>query len=1120
MPSSSSPRAVSWKTQCFYEISSRVAAFGWIVLALCVAGCGPRVADPAVTASAETSAVQTGPAVEATAVAVTVKADAPGKLAFNEHIQPILAENCYHCHGPDPGSRKAGLRLDRAEYAFRPLDKSGPAIVAGEPDRSPLVQRIESTDDRDRMPPPEAHKTLKPQDVAALRRWVAEGAEYQEHWAFIAPSRPAVPQGGAAAGAATPIDAFVRAALPAAGLAPSPEAERPALLRRVAFDLTGLPPTPEEVEQFLNDRDPGAYERAVDRFLASPRFGEHRARYWLDYVRYADTHGIHFDNYRSIWPYRDYVVDSFNRNKPFDRFVIEQLAGDLLPARSIEEVVATGMMRCNLTTNEGGTIPEEIYVNQTRDRVEFFGVTFLGLTTGCAACHDHKFDPLTARDFYALAAFLGNTAEKPWDYNTPDPLPVLRLPPPGRRAEVEAAIAERAELLDKLESRRTASRRLMAEWLAAGQRPRPVDATGLEVRLRFDEGRGDVVRNSAPGAAVAEFRAEVNPLVWGETNWAWAGMRMDMSTRLSLGSVADIDTADALSVGGWIMLRQKTGGGHTGDGSLIARRGDAKKLEGRGWDLYQRDARLEVNLAHDAKHVLTVATIEKLPRYEWQHVAFTYDGSGRAAGLALYVNGRRVETKVVADTLAPGQSVRTTAETHLGRRDDSDPLRETSYQDVRIYRRTLSPAEVARWPFEDLAAEIVARQPDPAKWSTLEAFIAADRFFIGEQDGEGRDLHARLVAAEARLQELTKTGEPTLIAREKSTPAFADVLTRGDYFARAERVEPQTPHFLPPLPEGKPRNRRGLAEWLVTPEQPLFARVAVNRMWQELFGTGIVDSPGDFGVMGSRPTHPELLDWLAVEFRESGWDVKRMYRTLVLSATYRQSARVRPADLQKDPANRFLARGPRYRMDGEVLRDSALAAAGLLSPRLGGPPVKPYQPGGLWEEVAMPESNTRTYIVGHGDQLYRRSVYTFWKRSSPPPAFETFDSPSRELACVRRPRSNTPLQAFVTMNDRQWIEASRKLAERVLLSGHSSTEARLQALAGFTLGRPLSAREKGHFQAPLAEFVSHYRADANAAILLLGVGDSSVAPGVDSAELAAWTMVASQFLNLDEFLTK
>lgn len=1111
-------RASLWNFQRFYEISSRLGLIGGVSLAVFASGCDRREVGRAVGTPAKQGVGESASGFAAPVIAA--KAEAGGKLTFNAHIQPILAENCYHCHGPDPGSRKAGLRLDRAEYAFRPLEKSGPAIVPGHPERSPLVQRIESTDDRDRMPPPEAHKTLKPEDVATLRRWVAEGAEYEEHWAFIAPRRPAVPPAAAGKDALSPIDAFVRAALPAAGLAPSPEAEPRALLRRVTFDLTGLPPTPEEMERFLNDRAPGAYERAVDRLLASPRFGEHRARYWLDYVRYADTHGIHFDNYRAIWPYRDYVVDAFNRNKPFDRFVIEQLAGDLLPARSIEEVVATGMMRCNMTTSEGGTIPEEVYVNQTRDRVEFFGATFLGLTTGCAACHDHKFDPITARDFYALAAFLGNTAERPWDYNMPDPQPVLRLPPPERRADVEAAIAERADLLAKLDARRVTLRQRMAEWLAAGHRPQPVDATGLEVRLRFDEGRGNVVRNSAPAATVAEFRADVNPLIWGETNWAWGGMRMDIATRLSLGGVADVEATDPLSVSGWIILRQKTGGANTGNGSLIARRGDAKKLEGRGWDLYQRDARLEVNLAHDATHVLTIATTEQLPRYEWQHVAFTYDGSGRADGLALYVNGRRVETKVVTETLQPGQSIRTTVETHLGRRDDSDPLRETTYQDVRIYRRTLSAAEVGRLPFEDLAAEIVARQPDPTQWSTLETFIAGERFFLGEQDAEGRELQAKLAAAEARLQQLTKTGQPTLIAREKTSPAFADVLKRGDYFARVERVEPQTPHFLPPLPKGQPRNRRGLAEWLVTPEQPLFARVTVNRMWQELFGTGLVESAGDFGVMGAHPSHPELLDWLAVEFRESGWDVKRMYRTLVLSATYRQSARVRPGDLQKDPSNRLLARGPRYRMDGEVLRDSALAAAGLLSPRMGGPSVKPFQPTGLWEEVAMPESNTRSHIVGQGEQLYRRSVYTFWKRSSPPPAFETFDSPSRELACVRRPRSNTPLQAFVTMNDRQWVEASRKLAERVLLSGQTGTDARLQALAGFTLGRPLSAREKGHFQAPLEEFLSHYRADANAAILLLGVGESSVAPGLDAAELAAWTMVASQFLNLDEFLTK
>ncbi|MFO1450884.1 MAG: DUF1553 domain-containing protein [Opitutaceae bacterium] len=1056
----------------------------------------------------------------ATAVTAPVAPAPVGKVAFNEHIQPILAENCYHCHGPDSGSRKAELRLDRAEYAFAAHPKRGPAIVAGQPDKSPLVTRIESTDAKERMPPPEAHKSLTREELALLRRWVKEGAEYEEHWSFIAPRRPATPAGAAGDATRTPIDAFIQARLRGTGLAPAPEADRASLIRRVTFDLTGLPPTPDEVKAFLADGAPGAYERVVDRLLASPRFGEHRARYWLEYIRYADTHGLHFDNVRAIWPYRDYVIDAFNRNKPFDRFMREQLAGDLLPARSVDEVVATGMLRCNLTTNEGGTITEEIYVNQTRDRVEAFGVAFLGLTTGCAACHDHKFDPVTQRDFYGLAAYLGNTVEKPWDLNAPDPVPVLRVPAAAQREALDKALAARAQVQERIDTRRSAARERMAAWLAGGARPRPVSPDAMELRLRLDESKGDTFHNSAPNAATPTFAAETNPVVWGENTWAWPAMRMDIASRIPLGKVGDIDTSDAFSVGGWMMLRQKTGGGGTGNGSLIARRGDDQRLGGRGWDLYQRDLKLELNLVHETgKHAIQLVTVDKIQRYEWFHLFFTYDGSGTAAGLRLYVNGRLAPVEVKLDTLQPGQSVRTDAVTHLGRRDDAEPQRETSYQDIRAYRRALSADEVARLPYEDLAAEIVSRQPDPRRWSTDEAFIAADRFYLGQIDTEGASLEKELAAQDSAIEALTRKGDPTLIIREKPTPAYADILKRGDYYSRVERVEPGTPHFLPPLPAGASPNRKGLADWLLSPEQPLFARVTVNRMWQELFGTGLVESSGDFGVMGAKPSHPALLDWLAVEFRESGWDTKRFYRLLVTSATYRQSARVTPEHLAKDPANRLLARGPRFRMDGETLRDAALAASGLLVERIGGAPVKPYQPAGLWEEVAMPEANTKIYEPGRGDELYRRSLYTFWKRASPPPSMETFDSPSRELVCVKRPRSNTPLQAFVTLNDIQWVEAARKLAERALAAA-ADDRARIGFLATTTLGRDLSDRERRVLADSLKSFSAHFRKDRNAAILLLGVGESQPSPQFDVSLLASWTMVANQFFNLDEFLTK
>lgn len=1151
-----------------------------------------RFASAGATAGAIALLLQAGcmDSAPSSAAAVASGTTSPAKLSFNERIQPILSENCYQCHGPDSGSRKAGLRLDHPEFAFAPHEKSGPAIVPGKPDESPLVKRIESKKEKEVMPPAEAHKTLKPEEIALLRRWVAEGAKYEPHWAFIAPVLPPVPvvrngdgemgRGGDAEKnnspglrvsasprpVVNPIDAFIRAKLPANGLTPSPEADRRSLLRRVTLDLTGLLPTPAEVDAFLADTAPGAYERVVDRLLASPRFGEHRARYWLDYVRYADTHGIHFDNYRAIWPYRDYVIRAFNANKPFDQFVTEQLAGDLLPARTLDQLAATGFVRCNLTTNEGGTIPEETYVNQTRDRVEAFGVTFLGLTTGCAACHDHKFDPISQRDFYGLAAYLGNTAEKPWDLNIADPEPVLRLPKEENRATAEVVLAQRAELQAKLAARRAQARELVTAWLASGARPKPVATDALELRLKLDEGKGDVLKNSAPGAALKEFKADTNPLVWGENTWLWPSMRMEIFTRIPLGNIGDVDAGEKFSAGGWLELRAKPGGGAktgTGSGSLFARMGDDKRKGGAGWEIYQEGGKFTVNFVANneamapedtektsvgdtekrsvgdtekgksprppvsvsarrppsPKHGITVVTANAWPRDEWHHVFFTYAGTRKASGVKIYIDGKPVETETKLDTLTSKDSIRTDATTHLGRRDDFQPMRETRFQDVRFYRRQLEPAEIARLQFEDVAAETVAHQPDPAKWTPDEMFLVANRHFLNEVDPEAKKLAAGVAAHTAAFEALTKDGDPTLIAIEKDTPAYADILKRGDYFSRVERVGPSTPHFLPPLPAGAPANRRGLAEWLLAPEQPLFARVAVNRMWQEVFGRGLVESAGDFGVMGTKPSHPELLDWLAVNFRTGGWNVKNFYKLLVTSATYRQTGAVTPEQLAQDPTNRLLARGPRFRMDGEMLRDSALETSGLLVEKIGGPSVKPYQPAGLWEEVAMPESNTKTYIPGKGEDLYRRSVYTFWKRGSMPPSMETFDATSREVVCTRRARTDTPLQAFVTMNDPQWIEAARKLAERAVHAA-STRDARLDFISRTTLSRSLQPRESALLAKSLEKFHAQLATDAASAKEILAVGESPFDATVAPTELAEWTMLASQFLNLDEFFTK
>ncbi len=1126
-------------------------------------------------------------------------------LSFNDTIQPILSENCYGCHGPDSSNRKAGLRLDRREDALALHEKFRAAIIAGKPDRSPLIQRIEAKDPKERMPPLESHKTLKPEQIALLRQWVKEGAHYEPHWAFIAPKRPAVPRNEAAdQWARTDIDRFIYERLQKDKLSPAAEADKRSLIRRVTYGLTGLPPTVEEVDAFLADQAPDAYEEVVDRLLASPRYGEHRAHYWLDYVRYGDTHGIHLDNYRAIWPYRDYVIAAYNRNQRFDSFVRDQLAGDLLRKQSLETLIATGYMRSNPTTNEGGTIPEEVFVNLTRDRVETFGVTFLGLTTGCAVCHDHKFDPTTQKDTYQLSAFLNNTVDGPMDFNSPDPPPVIRLPPKKNLAEYEKLLAERGELLARIADRRTEAAALMRSRLAAGQVPRGVSTEQLQMRLKFDENLGGNIKNSAPHAAIRAFKVEGVPLKWGEVEWLWPAARFDTNTQLSLKDVGDVESDEAFSVGGWVMIRKSLSleGEVSDDKAVVARLGEPGGSDQAGWGLFFRmtdypisgnghfSGDIYLDLINDpwtkkpAKQVVSAAASknedknkDKTPEQEmrervafvaglkafvpmkravqvkmsthvfaeeWVHVFATYDGSRSAHGVRLYLNGKPTESQIMNDSLGT-QPIRTKAATYLARTAaDKANLREMRYQDMRFYRRALSAEEVVRLPFEDVAAEIVARQPDPARWTPQESFVALERYLLDEQDPSVRQWKAQVQAIQVKLdalapestpdknfmlvgetatkflQDLIENRQSSLIAQERDTPAYAHILKRGDYASRQERVEPATPHFLPPLPAStrKP-DRLALANWLFSAENPLFARVAVNRMWQEMFGVGLVESSGDFGLTGARPSNQKLLDWLAVEFRESGWDVKRMYRLMVLSAAYRQSAHVTPQQQTVDPANRLLARAPRFRMDAEELRDSALAVSGLLVEKLGGAPVKPYQPAGLWEEVAMTDSNTRDYKQDSGENLYRRSIYTFLKRSSPPPSMETFDAPTRETACPRRARADTPLQALVTLNDPQFVEAARMLAQHALVVADSPDQ-RMDVLAHAVLTRTLDNTEKSVVERSRQTWSSRFRAEPRRAQSLLSIGVTPPKKGLDPVELATWTLVANQLMNLDEFLTK
>lgn len=1099
-------------------------------------------------------------------------AESRQQLDFNQEVQPILASNCFSCHGPDPAARKANLRLDLEESAFRKRPGKPDAIVPGHPEQSELIRRIESKDPHHLMPQStegEA-KPMKPQEIAILKEWVAEGAHYKPHWAFDKPIRVAPPAVQDAGWIRTPIDSYILAGLNKEGLHPSPEADKSTLIRRVSLDLTGLLPTPQEVNLFLRDTSPQAYEHLVDRLLASSGFGEQRARYWLDYVRYADTYGLHFDNNRHLWPYRDYLIRSFNNNKPFDEFAKEQIAGDLLPARDLDPLIASGYVRAGVSSNEGGTIPEELRFNIARERAEAYGAAFMGLTVGCAVCHDHKYDPTTQKDFYQLTAFFNNINELPFNEDQPDWAPIVRIPKPENLGTHNRVLAKRSELSSQLRTEQLHERSLIEHWLESKQKaPQSVSTEKLQLRLRLNEGGGDVLKNSAPHPTPAFFPIGKSKPQWGETTWLWPDFRMDTSTRVMLGQTGDFEWNQPFSGGGWFMVRSAPNIKPSQiNGALISRMDTTQ--QNRGWEMATDQGIISIDLIDGAPHIDAApdkpakkkavkgkdqkqATIKqtaikepitrkpknKAPKIrwpiikgrairvstatpvvgnnQWQHIFFTYDGSGRAAGIRIYVNGASVATKVVSDTLARA-TIRTQAPTQLGwRYPDVNPAKDTRYQDIRLYARALEPEEAKRLPYEDYVAEITG---SPASQWDGDQWHAVSTFYFDSIDESARAIRSQIAQMDAELDRLSKGGDVSLVSEERPAIAYANVLNRGIYSARRERVEADTPHFLPPLPAGKPHDRLALAEWTVSPDNPLTARVTVNRMWNEIFGTGLVETTEDFGIMGQRPSNPQLLDWLAVEFRESGWNMKHMYKLMVMSAAYRQSARSTPEQLAKDPRNLLLAHGPRFRMDAEMLRDIALESSGLLVNKVGGPSVKPYQPANVWESVGYPTSDTTKYTQDHGAALYRRSLYTYWKRMAMQPDMDAFDAPTRDTACTRRQRTDTPLQALVTMNDVQWVEASRVLAERLIREGGKEPEQRIQYLSEILLSRDPSPRMESVLERSLKQMEEHYSADPKAAHDLIAVGEKQRNPTIPAPELAAWTMVVSEMMNLDETLNK
>ena len=1025
-------------------------------------------------------------------------------VEFNRDVRPILSDKCFACHGFDAKTRKADLRLDLPEGAFADNDGTR-AIVPGDLQKSEAWLRIISTDEDEVMPPPKSHKTMSAAEKETIKRWIEQGANYQKHWAFIAPKRPAVPEiRDPKLRIRNPIDAFILQRLDSAGLKPAPEADRRVLARRLALDLTGLPPKPEEVEAFVKDTAPDAYEKLVAKFMATPQWGEHRGRYWLDAARYADTHGLHFDKYREIWPYRDWVIAAFNRNQPFDQFTIEQLAGDLLPKPSREQLIATGFHRCNATTNEGGTIDEENLANYANDRVTTTSWVWLGLTANCAACHDHKFDPITTKDFYSMAAFFRNTTQPPKDGNVKDTKPVIYLPQPGdekRFAELAVEIAKARESLGK---RRTAAARDFERWLKTAKADEvEVSPEALVIRAPLDEGTVEVRGETATGEV--KFAA-TGPIDWRDGGRFGKAPMFTNGSHFDLGDLANFDRDQPFSVGAWVNVPE-----NARDATVVARMDDRKGAQ--GWELSAAGGKFSVQLS-SASPAESIRAVTKSPTVrggKWQHVLATYDGSGTADGFRIFVDGREQPVVTTGKTLKG--STRNAVPLRIGQREKRALFQGGQTQDVRVYSRELSTGEARSLPDEKNLRAAFAVAPDKR---TPQQKAALMNFYVDNLDGPSIGIAFHIEALQDEDADIRDRATVSHIQEEKEGEAMAHILMRGAYDKEGEEVRPAGFSALHAMPPGAPKNRLGLAHWLVAPENPLTARVTVNRFWQEIFGTGLVKTAEDFGSQGDQPSHPELLDWLAVEFRESGWDVKKLFTLIVTSSAYRQAATITPEKLEKDRENRLLSRGPRFRMDAEMIRDYALAASGTLSPRMGGPGTKPYQPENVWEVVGL---QTEKYSPDTGENLYRRTVYNFWKRMAPPASLEILNAPAREACVVRRERTNTPLQALVTLNDPQFVEAARRLAEKSLRDS-ADARAAIAKIASHVLLRPLTGAEETIVTQLADSLEKEFAANEANAKALLGVGDIKTDPALPAPRLAALTMIAGQLLNLDETLNK
>lgn len=1010
---------------------------------------------------------------------VAIYADDAAALQFNKDIRPLLSSTCFRCHGFDAKTREANLRLDTEAGAFETRADGKPAITPGKLDASMIWERINSTDPNTVMPPPKANRQLSAEEKQLIGKWIEQGAKYEKHWAFEPIADRPVPQESAS----TDIDRFLEQQRRVRSLKAQGASDPRTLVRRLSFTLTGLPPTIADVEQFAANPTDAAYEQLIDKYLQSPDYGVEMAKHWLDVARYGDTHGLHLDNERQAWPYRDWVVNAMNANMPFDQFTTEQLAGDLLPNPTQSQLVATGFNRCNVTTSEGGAIDDEFLFRYSVDRTSTTIQAWLGLTGGCAVCHDHKYDPLSTREFYSMYAFFYSAADPAMDGNIDTTRPFVTLPTPEQSAELEQLRRKESDSF--------------AQLVAAGKLPSRsiVDSSNeaLHTQVWLDD--------EIPAGASQRNTSRNEP------RWTEPGSIVPMGRRALYQSFGD-------------RYEQVVSGG-------LVPRWVPKDGKLRAWvniDPYESPKAIYIEIVTDAGN----------RRWAWanrpEDAALVGAGPDRIAG-ALPLANRWTEVEVSIADLAAGASVREIKFGLFGGIASWDGITSTgSLRAEDSLRR-----DVNAWWAKRKGSDTPLASPDVNRAikegpesefgkQHVDEVVAFFQTFIAENVSPPlAKARAAWQLAKIERQTLEQQLPGSMVFGDRKEPRQAHIMTRGQYDQKGDAVSPGTPAALPPMklasPDQRP-NRLDLARWIVDHDNPLAARVAVNRYWQQVFGTGLVKTSEDFGSQGSPPSHPELLDWLAFRFRNQGWDIKRLMKELVMTAAFRQSAVVDSHAYSIDPENRYLARGPRIRLDAEQIRDNVLAVSGLLIRDLGGPGSKGYQPKNIWEPVGYGDSNTRYYVQDHGAALYRRSLYSFIKRTAPPPFMSNFDAPNREMLCARRERSNTPLQALQLMNDVQYVEAARYLAERIVRECKDEPNQRVRFAFERVLTRQPDATELAVIESAYQTHLLRFSEQTEDAKKLINTGEQPTDPKLPIADTAALTLICNLLLNLDESVTR